>query len=508
MKKLTDWLKKANLRLIHYALLLYIFFIPIWPKLPFKTVSYTYIAIRYEDIFVGIIVLIFLWELIRGRVKLFSNPLWKWITLYWIEIFAAFLIGFFFFKSIVTLQLGFLNAARRVEYMIIFFIAFAALENRRQFVLFLRSIVAVFFIVSVYGLGQKFLGWPAVQTMNPAYSKGFILVLDGNARISSTFGGHYDFAAFIIFLMPLILGTYVASKKIWRFVVFAVALMALVFTASRVSYAAYFACVLPFLVFIKKPKLLIAVIVLTAIFTPLSNNLTQRIKRTFRQQQIWVDQNTGQTVVPRDIVASDLPAGDFVFGKQTATVPSQVTTEDVVQVKNTIREAIKDSAKKSGQQISEEQLNAMVENAFAKLTPSSSLVTDISVATRLQVEWPRAVKAFLKSPLVGLGPSSITEATDNDILRSLGESGILGFTLFFGSIAVILRRLWMARKSFNPQYYMIVCGVGFGTLGLLVNSTYIDVFEASKVALFIWLVWGLMLKSTMLPKKDMEAVTV
>jgi len=189
MKKLTDWFKKANLRLIHYVLLLYIFFIPLWPKLPFKTVSYTYIAIRYEDLFVVLIVLVFLYELIRGRVKLFKNPLWVWITLYWVEIFISFLVGFYIFKSIITLQLGFLNAARRVEYMIVFFIAFAALENKQQFLLYLRSIVLVFFMVSVYGLGQKFFGWPAVQTMNPAYSKGFILILDGNSRISSTFGG-------------------------------------------------------------------------------------------------------------------------------------------------------------------------------------------------------------------------------------------------------------------------------------------------------------------------------
>src|SRR3989304_2628946 len=147
MKKLTDWFKKANLRLIHYVLLLYIFFIPLWPKLPFKTVSYTYIAIRYEDLFVVLIVLVFLYELIRGRVKLFKNPLWVWITLYWVEIFISFLVGFYIFKSIITLQLGFLNAARRVEYMIVFFIAFAALENKQQFLLYLRSIVLVFFMV-------------------------------------------------------------------------------------------------------------------------------------------------------------------------------------------------------------------------------------------------------------------------------------------------------------------------------------------------------------------------
>ena len=509
MKKLTDWFKKANLRLIHYVLLLYIFFIPLWPKLPFKTVSYTYIAIRYEDLFVVLIVLVFLYELIRGRVKLFKNPLWVWITLYWVEIFISFLVGFYIFKSIITLQLGFLNAARRVEYMIVFFIAFAALENKQQFLLYLRSIVLVFFMVSVYGLGQKFFGWPAVQTMNPAYSKGFILILDGNSRISSTFGGHYDFAAFLVFLMPVVLTSFIASKKWWRFLVFVVALTALIVTASRVSFVAYLTAIIPLLIYLKKPKLLVSVIALTLILMPVSNNLTQRIKRTFQQQQIWVDQSTGKTVVPRTITVDDLPPGDFTIGKQTTgALATTVTSGDIAEVKQTIREAIMDSAQKSGKVVPVDQLNKMVDDAFARLKPASSIVADISFATRLQVEWPRAVKAFIKSPLVGLGPSSITEATDNDFLRSIGESGILGFALFFGTIAVITKKLWQQRKSKNRQYSLILIGIIFGTWGLIVNAAYIDVFEASKVALFIWLVWGLMIKSTLLPQKEIEAVTI
>ena len=49
---------------------------------------------------------------------------------------------------------------------------------------------------------------------------------------------------------------------------------------------------------------------------------------------------------------------------------------------------------------------------------------------RFNVEWPRAITAFSKNPLLGTGPGSITLATDNDYLRSLGESGLLGFITF------------------------------------------------------------------------------
>ena len=44
---------------------------------------------------------------------------------------------------------------------------------------------------------------------------------------------------------------------------------------------------------------------------------------------------------------------------------------------------------------------------------------DRSMSIRLNVEWPRAMRAFYKNPLLGTGYSSITLATDNDYLRAL-----------------------------------------------------------------------------------------
>ena len=48
----------------------------------------------------------------------------------------------------------------------------------------------------------------------------------------------------------------------------------------------------------------------------------------------------------------------------------------------------------------------------------------------MNVEWPRAIRALKKNPLLGTGYSSITLATDNDYLRLLGETGVLGFLAF------------------------------------------------------------------------------
>lgn len=507
MPKLSKLFKH---RLINYLLLIYIFFVPLWPKLPFLSIDYTYIAVRYEDLFVGILVLVFLVELLRGRLKLKDNPLLKPIITYWLVVFISFLVGFYLLGTVKTFSLGFLNSARRVEYMIVFFIAFAALENKQQLLFYLKTIFLVLGLVSLYGIGQKFLGWPAVQTMNPHYAKGLLLTLDANARISSTFGGHYDLAAYLVVLFPLVLAVFAISKKPKYFLLFAISLLTLILTASRVSYIAYAASVGMFLFLIRRYKLLIAVIILTVLLTPLSENLTKRIKRTFREEYVWYNPQTKDAIVPREIRADDLPPGDLVVSKDNTErlVVPKVSKKEIQLVKNQIREQVIKEANKAGKKLTEAETQALVNDVFNKLQPVKSIVTDISFATRLQVEWPRAVAAFVRNPLLGTGPSSITEATDNDFLRNLGETGILGFGLLFFSVLKINYLFWERVKTLSEKSKILFLGVIFGTFGLLINALYIDVFEASKVAFFIWFFWGLMLKFTTFKKIEIEAVAV
>ena len=504
LKSCVNFFKKQELSLLHYLLLLYVYLIPLWPKLPLKNINYTYIAIRYEDLFVALVVLVFVFDFIFKRVKL-KKDIFLWlIPLFWIAVIASVLSGFYLTRTVVTLELGLLHAFRRVQYMIIFFVAFATIKNVKKLKFYLNHILFVVFIVSIYGIGQKFLGWPAVQTMNPHYSKGYLLTLDSFARISSTFGGHYDLAAYLVFMMPLTLGMFLVQKKMRYFLVFFVSLVALILTASRVSYVAYLVTIPVYLLSQKRFRLLAVVIALTVILTPLSDTLTKRINRTFRQELVWVSPETGKTIVPRDNTSLELPVGDFVIKSNNPNL--QQTTEQVVLVKKEIKETIIKEAQKEGKTLSEADLNQQVEEAFSKLTPISSVLPDISFTTRLQVEWPRAVKALVRNPLLGTGVSSITESTDNDYLRSLGETGLIGFLLFaliLLNLQLFFLKLGLKFRPLQPLFW----GVLFGGLALLINALYIDVFEASKVALIIWLVWGMFYKLKYLPDKELNVLT-
>ena len=115
----------------------------------------------------------------------------------------------------------------------------------------------------------------------------------------------------------------------------------------------------------------------------------------------------------------------------------------------------------------------------------------------MNVEWPRALRAFYKNPLLGTGYSSITLATDNDYLRALGETGILGLLAFlliiFGIINKFLSVLPLD-KNFSGLNLAFMAGLLGSLPGLLVNAVFIDIFEASKFALIFWFFIGLALK--------------
>jgi len=494
MKKLFTWLDNNILKVL---LVGYVFFIPLFPKLPLKMVDYTYIAIRLEDLFVALIYCVFIVQLLRKKVAL-NRPYLILFLLFWAAIFVSFILGFFVQHTIIIKNVGFLNALRRIEYMAIFFVFAASVKGRKDIIFYLRLILSTVVIITLYGLGQKYLGWPAVQTMNPEYAKGYILVLDSWARISSTFGGHYDLAAFLIFVMPLLLALTAKVNK-WYFILVLLALSNIALTASRVSYGAYILSSFPFLLAYRKWKLLFFTIIATVGLTLLSNNLTQRINRTFQTRQIFIDKTTGQTTVPRKLQPDDLPVGDYIINQTSADSRAvdvnsgvSINAKDAKEVRVTLLDNIRREAKKTGKVLTASEENKMLEDAFNNMRVVSAVIPDISVATRLQVEWPRAIRAFLKHPIFGNGPSSITEATDNDYLRWLGEFGIVGTLIFIVILGKIFLTLFKGAIQKN-QDAIIAGGILAGYFGLLINATMIDVFEASKVAFIFWMIMGMII---------------
>jgi len=482
MKKLGCLLKWIDNNILKILISFIIFFIPLYPKLPLIDIEYTYIYIRFEDFFIVFTYLVFLIQFLRKKVN-FSWQFFFLFLFFWLSVFISFYFGHFVLKTIPVNYIGFLHSLRRVEYMGIFFVAYAAVKNKNDFFYYLKLIIFVVFLVSIYGLGQKFFGWPAIQTMNPEYARGYLLFLTPEARISSTFSGHYDLASYLIFLMPIILSSFLFFNKIKYFLIFVSTLTGLVLTASRISYIGYLLTVFPFLIIQKKWRLIFIILFLTIFLTLANNNLTSRLKRTFQVKRILVDQKTGAVYIPQKITTKELPAGSFYIALKNQN-KNNSNDKDLEEYKKKLILEKEIQATKSGEKIN-------IASLEANLKPINTVVSDISFATRLQLEWPRAINAFKKSPFFGTGPSSLTEATDNDYLRWLGETGIFGTFLFLLILLKIAYKIFKKILTLNLKEKIIFKGFLFGLAALMINASYIDVFEASKVAYTFWLIAGI-----------------
>ncbi len=487
MQKLLKIFKFLDDNLIKILLLGFIFIIPLYPKLPLFRVNFTYIAIRAEDLYLSFLTLVFFIQLFRKKVRLTQRKFIVLFVLFWISIFVSYLLGAFVFSTIDYPKVGFLHSMRRIEYMIVFFIMLSSIKSKKDFYHYIYAFFVSLFLVNAYGIGQKFFGLPAIQTMNPEFAKGRILYLTPEARVSSTFAGHYDLAAYLVFFIPITLGYYYSKirKKWLTLLLFIFSIIILIYTASRTSFGAYIVSISLFLLFIRKFKMWIFVLILSAVLMFFTKDLTSRFLKTVQIKKILVDRRTGQVYVPQKISTKELPAGSFyikIKDKGTGTDKAVLKYKEKVIDKTLIQKATL-----SGK-LSATQSGLMKKELEENIKTVNTVVSDISFATRLQVEWPRAIKAWLSNPLFGTGPSSITESTDNDYLRWLGETGTVGTLLFLTIILSLIHSSYLALPSGKEKF--IILGYIFATFGLLINATYIDVFEASKDAFIFWMFSG------------------
>jgi hypothetical protein len=128
----------------------------------------------------------------------------------------------------------------------------------------------------------------------------------------------------------------------------------------------------------------------------------------------------------------------------------------------------------------------------------------LSFAIRLDELWPNAIKGFMRNPLLGSGFATLNkkelyqfteaESTDNNFLRTLGETGLLGLISFYGTIVTLLVILYRNQKASKTDELKVI-NIAFiaASVGLLLNASYIDVFASSKVAFSYWALAGAIL---------------
>ncbi len=528
IKKLSTWLDSHALDIITGFLLV---FIPLYPKWPLADVLPGYIVrLRLEDLIIAVVVMFWLIQLARKKVSLKKNPLTIPIMLYLSIGFISSLSALFITKTVPLegshVAKLFLHWARRVEYMSLAFIFFSAVKTSKQ----LRRIVIILSVVvvltSLYGFGQKYMQWPVYSTMNREFAKGWRLVLTEHARVPSTFAGHYDFAAYSVIVLSILVsllfaGSKKKSAKILLVMVFLAGFASLLLTASRTSFIAYLAAItiVAYLFAIKKGFLWSlsrwsAIVTVSLVGMLMFGDLSERFAHVLRINQLKEYVNTelisllksGQSSKPQFNLNQDLSLV-YTDTDQPPIRPGNLPFDVFEQIPEAFPEATLSAT-------SAADLERIASLAGKPRNYSPAAFTfGLSSAIRFDALWPRAIAGFKRNPLLGSGYSTLlktqqtefteAESTDNDFLRALGETGILGFISFFGIMAFALYKVWTQKQKIKSSFdYAIIAGISGAIIGMLVNGLYIDVFEASKVAYTFWALIGLLFATLNISKSN------
>ncbi|MBI2594516.1 O-antigen ligase family protein [Candidatus Curtissbacteria bacterium] len=508
MSKLLKQLDDHLLEYLSFALLI---FIPLYPKIPLAEILPGYIVrLRPDDLLVAFAFGIWLIWLLRKKVTLRGNPLLIPLIVYVAIGFASTLSAIFITKTVPLDKLHiaklYLHFVRRIEYFSVFFIFFSSIKSLAQVKKYIYIAAIVLLAVSIYGFGQKYLYWPAFSTMNREFSKGVRLYLTEHARVLSTFGGHYDLAAYLMVVLTLFIPLIAIVKKWAAKFLFLVASLAgfwlLILTVSRTSFIAYLVSItIVFSLLATQKGWLWAlsryfIVIFLSLFIMLSfGDLSGRFAHVLKLDEL----KPSSVLKP---IKKAPPKGSQVayleVADKTDIPPSTVKPADVYE---DIPEFGRDAS-----------LSATLA-AKPRIYSQASVRYDLSTGIRLDYTWPKAIEGFSRNPLLGSGYSTLTkrqiedfteaESTDNDFLRALGETGLLGFLAFFGTIGFII---WYGVKNFkhitDSFFATVVAALVAAIIGLLVNAVYIDVFEASKVAYTFWIMVAILVAIISLSKKS------
>lgn len=458
VQRLQKFMQKLSLlfkKIPKYLIAAIIIIVPLFPKFPLISIPGTYVAIRFEDVLLLALGVLTLVKIIPNIKTLLKDKIIIALLIYFGIGLVSLLSGAYLTHT-VGMGVGIFHLVRRIEYVVPFVAVLVLLKkdtlgNDLNF--YIKLLMTVTIVTFVYGLGQRYLNFPIIITQNEEYSKGIALRWTPGSHINSTFAGHYDLAAFMVLTLPIFISLFVTLKgkldKLFAVISVACGLWLLINSVSRISQVSYLMAVSISLLLIRKYKALSIVLIASIVLIVTSSGLQERFGRLFKV--IYEKVNISKTLTHIQ--------SNFTVLADEITIPGK-------------------------------KINAPV----ATPTPVP-VFEDRSTSIRLKVEWPRALRALYKNPLLGTGYSSISLATDNDYLRLLGETGILGFVAFclvFFRIGQALIKGLPLYSKFSILNQSFLAGMFGGISGTFLSASLIDLFEASKFATLFWLLLGIM----------------
>lgn len=422
---------KINFESVYkYLITAILIVVPLFPKFPSIRIPGTYVAVRLEDFLLLFALSIFAIPLLKNLKEIIKNNVSRSILLFLAIGLVSLMSGIFLTQS-VELKIGLLHWVRRIEYLSLFFIGFVYIRRIKDSNYFFEYIIKILLLINVIVF---------IYGMGQKYFE-FPIIVTQNEEYSKGValrwvpGAHINstFAGHydLASFMVLIMPTFITAFFVFRDKVSKIILgLSTLFGFWLMSVAVSRISIVAFILAVS-----------------VSLFLVKKYKEIILVGVISV----------------------LIFG----TAPDlQVRYKRIFDVvKQKISSVVVVYAQEGG-----------------------NVNEDRSTSIRLNVEWPRAIRAFNKNPMLGTGYSSITLATDNDYLRALGETGSLGLLSFL----LIFIYLYKHLKSYvfdNSTKSIFIAGYIGSTIGIIMTAIFIDIFEASKFAIIYWMFTGFVVGS-------------
>jgi len=128
-------------------------------------------------------------------------------------------------------------------------------------------------------------------------------------------------------------------------------------------------------------------------------------------------------------------------------------------------------------------------------------------------KWILVWENFLEHPLFGIGIGGFSEyfvGADGQHIQTLGETGIVGFFLFFSMLYYVIKKNLKTRyylkklpyNQLNELHKAFLIALSLAILGLMLNGITINIFDSSKVAMCLWAFIGVAAKLSSIMKTE------
>ena len=220
-----------------YILPILIALVVLLPKFSLLQVPDTYISIRIEDVYVLLISMGVIAHMLISK-KAFKLPkLALPIAIFIIVTFISLMAGFYQ-GTISSVLLGWLFFLRRIEYFILFAIAYwtfdqgnmPTIRNVLLITVFATAIVAILQLFGIVG----------------AYSAGSYVQNSEISRVFSVFNGPYEYSTYLAMMFPIFLAIYLKKYSAINYLIMIIMLYMVMLTASRTAIFSVFAAGMAF----------------------------------------------------------------------------------------------------------------------------------------------------------------------------------------------------------------------------------------------------------------------